>query len=101
MPHDRQVRREGTHGEHGRDKDLSRQHMAGGTFAEGHCSGPGQQPQGPSANMNNQYGRIGHWPFLEIHTWTGAPVFQPTEVVKEPPGEGWLERLQLLSNPQG
>src|SRR6266480_3663527 len=24
------------------------------------------------------YGRIGHWPFLEIYTWTGAPVFHRT-----------------------
>jgi len=35
----------------------------GETFAKRHYSGPGQQPQGPSANMNNQYGRIGHRPF--------------------------------------
>src|SRR5216684_2527817 len=101
MPHDCKVHCDRGHGEHGCDKDLSGQNMPGGTFAERHCSGPGQQPQGSSANMNNQYGRIGHWPFLEIHTWTGARVFQPTEVVKEPPGEGWLERLQLLSNLQG
>src|SRR2546425_655823 len=66
MPHDGKVYREGAHGEHGCHKDLSRQHMAGGTFAERHRSGPGQQPQAPSANMHNQYGRIGHWLFLEI-----------------------------------
>src|SRR5713101_4892735 len=80
IPHDRQVRREGTHGEHGRDKNLPRQHMPGGSFAERHCRGPGQQPQAPSANMNNQYGRIGHWPLLEIYTWIGAPVFRPTAI---------------------
>src|SRR2546423_10875972 len=83
MPHDGKVRREGALGGYGCDKDLSRQHMAGGTFAERHCSGPGQQPQTPSANMHNQYGRVGHWPFLEIDTWTAAPVFHPTAISTE------------------
>src|SRR5437879_4434728 len=78
MPHDGKIHRDDGHGEHGCDKDLSRQHMAGGTFAERHRSGPGQQPPAPSANMHNQYGRIGHWLFLEIYTWTGAPVFHRT-----------------------
>src|SRR6266480_2348000 len=59
-------------------------HMAGGTFAEGHCRGPGQQPQAPNANMHNQYGRIGHWPFLEIYTWTGAPVFHRKTLAPTP-----------------
>src|SRR2546425_6429821 len=87
MPHDGKVYREGAHGEHGCHKDLSRQHMAGGTFAERHCSRPGQQPQAPSANMHNQYGRIGHCPllepFLKIDTWTAAPVFHPTAISTE------------------
>src|SRR3989442_5571910 len=87
MPHDGKVHRDGGHGQHGCDKDLSRQHMAGGTFAERHCSGPGQQPQAPSANMHNPYGRIGHCPFLEpflkIDTWTAAPLFHPTVISTE------------------
>src|SRR5260370_13502586 len=83
MPCEGKVQRCGRHGKHGCDKDLSRQHMAGGTFAERHCSGPGQQPQAPGANMHNQYGRIGHWPFLEIYTWTGAPVFHPAAISTE------------------
>jgi hypothetical protein len=43
MPHDGKVHRARSHGEHGCDKDSSRQHMAGGAFAETQCSGPGQQ----------------------------------------------------------
>src|SRR6266849_4561164 len=78
MPRDGKVRRDRGHGQHGCDKDLSRQHMAGRAFAERHCRCPGQQPQAPSANMNNQCGRIGHWPFLEIYTWTLAPEFHPS-----------------------
>src|SRR6266478_9534163 len=80
MSHDGKVRRDDGHGQHGCDKNLSRQHMARGTFAERHCRCPGQQPQAPSANMNNQYGRIGHCPLLEIYTWIGAPVFRPTAI---------------------
>src|SRR2546430_16497203 len=49
--------------------------MAGGTFAESHGSSPGQQPQGSTANMRNQCGRIGHCPFLEIYTWTEPKCF--------------------------
>jgi hypothetical protein len=49
--------------------------MAEGTFAETHCRSPGQRPQAPRANMNNQYGRIGHRAVLEIYTVAGAPVF--------------------------
>src|SRR6266478_9984263 len=80
VPRDGKVHREGGHDEHGGDKDLSRQHMAGGTFAERHGRGPRQQRQGPSANMHNQYGRIGHRSFLENYTWIGAPKFQPTAI---------------------
>src|SRR5580704_2230507 len=83
MPRNGKVHREDAHGQHGRDKDPSRQHMAGGTFAETHCRGPGQQPQAPRANMNNQYGRIGHQAFLEIYTGAGAPVFHPTAISAE------------------
>src|ERR1700687_504453 len=83
MPHDGKVHRDDGHGEHGYNKDLSREHMSPGTFAERHGSGPGHHPQGPTANMDNQYGRIGHRPFLEIHTWTGAPVFHPTGISPE------------------
>src|SRR6266850_2115433 len=48
MSRDGKVRCEGAHGEHGCDKDPSRQHMAGGTFAESQRRGPGHQPHDPA-----------------------------------------------------
>jgi hypothetical protein len=60
MPHDCKVYNEDAHGEHGCNKDFSRQHMTRGTFRERHCSGSRQQPHGPREDMSNQYGRIGH-----------------------------------------
>src|SRR5580693_2371170 len=66
MPHNCKVYSEDAHGEHGCDKDFSRQHMTGGTFPERHCSGSREQPKGPRKDMSNQYGRIGHGLFLEI-----------------------------------
>jgi len=83
MPRNGKVRCKGTHGEHGCDKHLSRQHMAGGTFAETHRRGPGHQAHDPTANMSNQYGRIGHCPILEIYTGAAAPVFHPSRIRTE------------------
>src|SRR5208283_1269207 len=64
MPHDCKVHCCHGHSEHGGDKDLSGQSMAGGAFAERHCRGPGQQPYGPGTNKTNQYGRIEHLHFI-------------------------------------
>jgi len=47
MPRDGKIRREGAHGEHGGDKDLSRQHMAGEPLRKDIAAVPDSNPRVP------------------------------------------------------
>ncbi len=96
MSYDGKVHRNGRHGEHGCHKDSSRQCVTRGTLAEEYCRGAGQQPQGPSGNMNEQNRRIGHRRLLRMYTWRLAGRFHPIPTVNPAPGK--FSEIDALPN---